>query len=162
MAFHGVNGVRSNTVSDWRATTDCASVYLDRVDAGDVMHDDADLGAVMGNARLPLSLGKSGRKCGQCRCASFKTRGEGFSSSLRVMRILRSMTRALWRKSAACVIGEQIQPSNANRHSHKGGGNQSAAVLALVVRVRQFHKLAVEFLRLPVFPAASTAFMVGP
>src|ERR1700722_734250 len=39
-----------------------------------------------------------------------------------------------------------------NCDSHESGWNESTGILALVLRVRQFHKLLVEFLQLSIFP----------
>ena len=80
VAVHRVDGVPSHAADGLAGGQHLREVDLDRVDAGNVMHHDADLASVVGNARLPFRLGKRGRKCGECGCACFEPGGESFRS----------------------------------------------------------------------------------
>ena len=102
-AIDGVHGVPSDAGDRLAGSHQLRQVQLNRVDAGDVMHYDADLSSVMGNARLPLGLGKGGRECGQCRCSSFETGSERFGSMIHFLHLLRAETKTLCKNPAAAV-----------------------------------------------------------
>ena len=66
-ARHSSLDVVHRHARDRLATGQClCQLNLDRVDARDVMHDDADLTAVLGNAGLPLRVGEGARERRQC------------------------------------------------------------------------------------------------
>ena len=80
---HRVHVVHVTPAPACRATTICASVNLERVHAGDVVHDDADLAAVMGDARLPLRVGEAGREGRQRLRALLEPVGQGLRARAR-------------------------------------------------------------------------------
>jgi hypothetical protein len=53
---------------------------LDRIHAGNMVHDDAGAPSVLRKAGLPLGLGERGCKVSQLPCAGLKTGGEGLRS----------------------------------------------------------------------------------
>ncbi len=69
---HRIDDVPGNT-GDWLAGCEqTRKVDLDRIDAGNMMHHDADLPSILGEARLPLCFGERGGQFSQGGCAGLR------------------------------------------------------------------------------------------
>ena len=81
--FQGVPGIHLMDVVHGHARHWCAGgnglrqLNLHRVNAGDVVNDDADGAAVMGQGGLPLGVGEGAGKGGERVCALLETIGQG-------------------------------------------------------------------------------------
>jgi len=74
---HGVHVVPGDAGDRLALGQRLGQLDLDRVDAGDVVDDHADLAAVVGHRSGPLRVGEGGRVGEERRGAGFQAFGEG-------------------------------------------------------------------------------------